>query len=165
MARATSGGPSFGRMHDDQGPVRRGERLYRRVQHFARSGTTQDILRLQILAARQRRVKIAHLLVVVPARRRQHIRHGGQRRFWRPQGILIGIQPHHVLGQIAFDHGALRVSHLRQHLSDGHGRADARGKSSSSDHRASSRTGLLAGRRRQAKRPVPQAKYTVVRLG
>ena len=59
-----------GGVHDDQGPVRCGEGLHRRMQHLTRPGTHQDALRLQILAARQRRVKVVDFLVVVPARSR-----------------------------------------------------------------------------------------------
>jgi len=61
--------------------------------------------------------------------------HGGQRRRWRTGGILIGIQPHHVLGEIAGpDERALRVGHLRQYANSRCAKTDTRGKSSSGEH-------------------------------
>ena len=49
---------------------------------------THPLMSLYLCAAV---IEVAGFLVMVPARRRQHVRHGGQRRFRRPQGILIGV--------------------------------------------------------------------------
>ncbi len=106
-------GPFVGRRHADQRARGRREHVHARVQHFARPAPDDDLLRREVLAPRDGGVDLAELLVVIAARRRQHLPHRRDGNLGRTGGVLVGVEPRHVLGKVRHvEGGALRESHL-----------------------------------------------------
>jgi hypothetical protein len=105
------------------------------MEHSARAGADNGLVGLEILASRHRGADIAEFLEVVSPGCGQRFPHGGQRCRWRTGGILVGIQPHHVHGEIPdLDERSLRIGHLRQHANNRGAKTNTRGKSPSGEH-------------------------------